>query len=263
MDNLEYLQKQLQISEGGGIYFEQGRVDAQKDSAFLFVGLGGTGSDALLRIKNQVRSRMKLPKTDDGFWAADVPKNVAFLELDTDLSTKGKGFGCARFDENSEFLSLSVQDLAGIIKAVQGGGIPNTEWLDPGVSPVAGSAGAGGIRQMGRLMLFWNIAEVRRKVEAAMDKLFVGGQPAPAKIYVFLLTGIAGGTGSGTFLDMAYIIRQIAEERHYQKPQLLGYLALADLYPNGKQSMLKANCFAALKELDYWMSVGEHQDSFR
>ncbi len=45
MDNLEYLQKQLQISEGGGIYFEQGRVDAQKDRAFLFVGLGGTGSD--------------------------------------------------------------------------------------------------------------------------------------------------------------------------------------------------------------------------
>ncbi len=111
MDNLEYLQKQLQISEGGGIYFEQGRVDAQKDRAFLFVGLGGTGS--------------------------------------------------------------------------------------------------------------------------------------------------------GTFLDMAYIIRQIAEERHYQKPQLLGYLALADLYPYGNQHVLKTNCFAALKELDYWMSVGEHQDSFR
>ena len=264
MDNLQYLKQQLQLGQGGGIYFDGGRILPEQDSAILFVGLGGTGADALLRIKNQVRSRMKLPKTDDGFWAADVPQNIAFLELDTDATVQNRSYGCARFDESgSDYASLSVADMNAVIREAREGNIPYTEWLDREVTPVQGAEGAGGIRQMGRLMLFWNISGVLTKLNAALDKLFLGVVPAPKKFYVFLVAGIAGGTGSGTFLDMAYILQRAVELKHYVTPKMLGYLVLSDLYNQGDPNMLKANCFAALKELDYWMSVREHEDAFQ
>ncbi len=264
MDNLDYLRNQLQLGQGGGIYFNDGRITPEPDSATLFVGLGGTGADALLRIKNQVRSRMKLPKTDDGFWAADVPQNIAFLELDTDEKVSRKTYGCARFDESgSDYASLSVTNLADVIREAREGKIPYTEWLDKEVTPVQGADGAGGIRQMGRLMLFRSISSVLSKLNAALDKLFQGVVPAPKKFYVFLVAGIAGGTGSGTFLDMAYIIQRAVDLKHYIKPKMLGYLVLSDLFDQGNPNMLKSNCFAALKELDYWMSVREHEDAFR
>ena len=42
----------------------------------MFVGLGGSGADALLRIKDQVKTRMILPADKTGAPVADQPKNI-------------------------------------------------------------------------------------------------------------------------------------------------------------------------------------------
>ena len=59
------LYDELSLSKNGGVYYEGTRVTPTQDP-ILFVGLGGTGVDAILRIKNEVQTRMPLPKNSDG-----------------------------------------------------------------------------------------------------------------------------------------------------------------------------------------------------
>ena len=56
----EHIQ-QLDVSLGGGIVSEKIRVDTI-DNPILIIGLGGTGIDALLRLKYQINRRFKLPE---------------------------------------------------------------------------------------------------------------------------------------------------------------------------------------------------------
>lgn len=56
----EHIQ-QLDVSLGGGIVSEKIRVDTI-DNPILIIGLGGTGIDALLRLKYQINRRFKLPQ---------------------------------------------------------------------------------------------------------------------------------------------------------------------------------------------------------
>lgn len=56
----EHIQ-QLDVSLGGGIISDKIRVDTI-DNPMLIIGLGGTGIDALLRLKYQINRRFKLPE---------------------------------------------------------------------------------------------------------------------------------------------------------------------------------------------------------
>lgn len=260
-----YLERQLGLSYGGGVYFEGSRVDPIKQKAFLFVGLGGTGADALLRIKNQVRARMNLPRDTNGVIIADAPANVGFLEIDSDDTTKLKTYGQVGFDpQEMDFQSIGVNNLASVIEQVlnhERTNNPEMAWYDDGVNAIAGRNGACGVRQIGRLLLFKNISQVRTKIQTVIRN--VAGRTN--SLYIFVVTGIGGGTGSGTFLDMAYLLRHIAaNDCQVNNVNLMGYIVTPDLnLKNGaKEENLYCNGFASLKELDYWMSSEEHLQPF-
>ncbi len=257
------LEQQLSLREGGGIYFSRARVNPISNKSILFVGLGGTGADALLRIKNQIKNRMNLPRDDSGAVIADTPNNIAFLEVDGDEDTAKKAHGQVTFNEyGKDFQCISVPDLPGVIENTQRTKHNSNiyDWFDDNVNAVAGSNGAGGIRQIGRLMLFYNISGIAEKINTLIRSIAVQGSNS---LYIFLVTGIAGGTGSGTFIDMAYILRQMAANLG-RSVQLFGYIVTPDLNEEngGRKEMLYSNGFACLKELDYWMSMEEHEQPF-
>ena len=97
------LEDQLSLSKNGGVYYDGTRVNPTKDP-ILFVGLGGTGADALLRVKSEVQSRMHLPKGDDGRVLRTAPNNISFLAVDTDKDILNKTYGVASFDRNGDEL---------------------------------------------------------------------------------------------------------------------------------------------------------------
>ena len=258
------LERELFLSKGGGIYYDGARVDADPKSATLFVGLGGTGADMLIRIKNEVKRRMVLPRNQHGRIISDTPRNIGFLALDTDLNTKNKTWGIAAFDIfGSEFCSLAVNDMpAVIVKHKQDAelGNPIWKWYDR-IDPVAGLDGAGGVRQIGRLMLFENIESVWKTVESKIKSI----KGNLNRLNIIVCTGIAGGTGSGTFLDMAFILRQIARDSQVTNLRTLGYIVLPEvnLLRGGEEGKLLTNGFACLKELDYWMCPDDDQQRDR
>ena len=256
----EQLEQQLLLNKGGGIYYENARVEASETEATLFIGLGGTGADMLIRIKNEVKRRMVLP-TINGKLVSDTPSNIAFLALDTDKNTTKKTWGTATFDQfGEEFCSLAVGDIPAIVtqwKAKAEAGVDEASWYDK-VDGVAALPGAGGIRQIGRLMLFENIRTINRRIQDKIRKITEDGINS---VTVVLVAGIAGGTGSGTFLDVAYLARHVLENLNIGSKKVYGYIVLPDvnLKKGGNEIDLWRNGFASLKELDYWMSPGENE----
>ena len=261
----EWLESTLSLSKNGGIYYGGAREYADERTAVLFVGLGGSGADVLLRIKDQVKSRMILPSDETGAPVADQPKNIGFLEIDTDNSVQKVAYGTAHFEQfGKEFCDISVKSTPVVssgIKKAKSAGEKCWQWLDDDVNPVVGSKGAGGIRQIGRMLLMNNIAKVINSVSEKIN-LLTQNTPNIERLLIYVCSGISGGTGSGILLDMAYIVREVA---HAKIPNTItmGYVLMPDVdelrsnVGEPYRTAWRANGYACLKELDYYTRTGE------
>ena len=260
------ISEQLSLSKNGGVYYDGIRMNPS-DDAFLFIGLGGTGADALLRIKNEIKKRMRLKQTDkDGkVTMLDLPANMALLAIDTDKRTLDeKSYGIATFDKfGREYVDISINGIANVYQDILKNKIksPIWNWLDSRLKVETIMHGAGGIRQAGRMMMIYNFLAVRQSIKEALERLH---NTEPEHTNIIIVTGIAGGTGSGIFLDMAFLLRNLAEDVGLPNTQVLGYIVLPDLNAKngGEESLLYSNGFASLKELEYWMDMSDHGDIF-
>lgn len=264
----EHIQ-QLDVSLGGGIVSEKIRVDTI-DNPILIIGLGGTGIDALLRLKYQINRRFKLPEDPLSKKKMDKPNNVEFLAFETNEQDRGKRYKGIGLDPINEFVLLSNPEIGGLLQNRSVLEPYITDWLSPELSITDGMNGAAGVRQAGRLLLFTKINQVVQAIDKKIKTLSVGTNK---KLMVFLLTGLSGGTGSGCFLDIAYIVRGIIERDHgsagIDRVNTLGYLFTPDINLSNKslsehtREYIKKNGYAALKELDYWMNVDSRGERFQ
>lgn len=264
----EHIQ-QLDVSLGGGIVSEKIRVDTI-DNPILIIGLGGTGIDALLRLKYQINRRFKLPEDPLSKKKHDKPDNVEFLAFETNEQDKNKKYRGIGLDPNNEFVLLSNAEIGGLLQNRSILEPYITDWLSPELSITDGMNGAAGVRQAGRLLLFTKINQVVQSIDKKIKTLSVGTNK---KLMVFLLSGLSGGTGSGTFLDISYIVRGLIERDYgsagIDRVNTLGYLFTPDVNLSNKslsehtREYIKKNGYAALKELDYWMNVDNRSERFR
>jgi hypothetical protein len=264
----EHIQ-QLDVSLGGGIVSEKIRVDTI-DNPMLVIGLGGTGIDALLRLKYQVNRRFKLPEDPYTKKKREKPANIEFLAFETNEHDRGKRYKGIGLDPMTEFVLLANAEIGSVLQNRSLIEPYIKEWLSPELTITDGINGASGVRQAGRLLLFTKIVQVVQTIERKIKSLMVGTNK---KLMVFLLTGLSGGTGSGCFLDISYIVRGILERDYgsagVDKVSILGYLFTPDVNLANKsltehsREYIKKNGYAALKELDYWMNVDERGERFK
>jgi len=264
----EHIQ-QLDVSLGGGIVSDKIRVDTI-DNPMLVIGLGGTGIDALLRLKYQINRRFKLPEDPISKKKRDKPDNVEFIAFETNEHDRNKKYKGIGLDPLTEFVLLSNAEIGGLLQNRSILEPYITDWLSNELIITDGISGASGVRQAGRLLLFTKIIQVVQAIEKKIAMLSVGTNK---KLMVFLLTGLSGGTGSGCFLDISYIVRGLMEREHgvsgVDKVSLLGYLFTPDVNLSNKslsdhsKEYIKKNGYAALKELDYWMNVDERGERFQ
>ncbi|MFB0831271.1 tubulin-like doman-containing protein [Brevibacillus laterosporus] len=264
----EHIQ-QLDVSLGGGIVSEKIRVDTI-DNPMLVIGLGGTGIDALLRLKYQVNRRFKLPVDSLSKKRKEKPDNIEFVAFETNEHDRNKRYKGIGLDPISEFVLLSNPEIGGVLQNRSILEPYITDWLSPELTITDGISGASGVRQAGRLLLFTKITQVVQTLEKKIKMLTEGTNK---KLIVFILTGISGGTGSGCFMDIAYIVRGILEREFgsagVDKVNSLGYLFTPDVNLSNKslsshtRDYIMKNGYAALKELDYWMNADERMDRFK
>jgi len=259
--------KQMDISLGGGLISEKIRIDTI-NHPILIVGLGGTGIDAMLRLKYQINRRFRLPDNELNKKKKQKPDNIEFLAFETNEHDRKryKGIG---LDQQSELVLLSNASIGSILN--NRSTIPDyiSSWLAPELTITDGTKGASGNRQAGRLLLFEKINHV---IDALDSKIRVLRLDQINKLQVFVLSGISGGTGGGSFLDIPYIIRGLVERdfgsKGIDKVEISGYLFTPDVHLSSNtmnihtEEYIQRNGYASLKELDYWMNVEERGERF-
>ena len=268
VEKRDIIQETLSLSKSGGIYFAGERVPADEKQMVLFVGLGGTGADALIRMKHQIYNRMKLPvDPKTGIPTADHPANVSFLALDTDGKTETLAYGNAQMAKNgSEVFNIGVSDWVPVLNKLEmdrENGISYAMWYPPksNINVVGGKDGASGKRPIGRAAFFNRYSDIYNRVKQALDRLNAAN-PTAQSLGIFLFTGIAGGTGSGNYLDISYMLKELGSKA-FKAVQVFGYVFLPDVNAkNFETDYLNYNGFSALKELDYFMEHGKESTHF-
>lgn len=221
-------------------------------SPTVVIGLGGTGHGVLLKLKKRFQDEFK-----------EVPPIVEFLSIDTtqeanrfEEAADGKR---VELEPNKERYMVQVEDPSTLLN-------PNNphilRWWTSGSTVSSIVSGAQQIRQRGRLALFANYSDIRdrlaqkidevRKVEnisAMKDKGFYVSERKG--VDVFVVSSLAGGTGSGMFLDIAFILRSINPSSNvsgvFILPRVFARLPGTDL--------IKANTYAALKEIESYSKI--------
>jgi hypothetical protein len=240
----------------GGIVCDLDRVE-MKDAPTLLIGLGGTGIDALTHTKHAIRRKMKLKDNET------VPGRVAFLGIDTNkIQIPQSQVGDTTLSD-IEFVDISEMAAPPLVLNEY-----ERDWLSKGVHLDVVGYGASGVRQFGRFMLIHRAAIVVNSIQQAVGRIWGAGRAdgtafpvATTRINVFIFSGVAGGTGSGTFLDMAYLVREAIERGmpiNYSV-NVYGVLYMpavneCKINDPAVRSYLPINGYAALKELDFWMN---------
>ncbi|HKS22638.1 MAG TPA: tubulin-like doman-containing protein [Thermoanaerobaculia bacterium] len=217
----------------------------------VVIGLGGTGYGALLKLKKRFIDAY-------GF----VPPIISFLSIDTTENAEG---GAAtetaavdgKLDHNETFV-LQVGHPAALVN----GGNPHIdEWWPPQIPTQSIIAGAGQVRARGRLALFARANDVYGRIRRAVDdvrnirnqKQMYADQfqvSTRAGVEVHIVGSVAGGTGSGTFLDIAFMARDIIGSD--EQSNFTGVLLLPGIFTRyAGVALVKPNAYGALKEIEY------------
>ena len=232
----------------------------------LIIGLGGTGADALLSIKRKFKERYVLPVI--GGEQQDKPARTSYLAVDTDAEELRRRGAADNRLVNAERFELVMPNLEAIIENPAAMYEWEKSWWDTRIPSNNARNGAGGFRQVGRLLLFRNADKLVETLKATIGNLMgVQRDEAGGSLNVIIASGISGGTGAGCFMDLPYLIRYImANFFDGVTVRIQGYLIMPGVNlkkfnnPNDNDNRrLKTNAFASLKELDFWMNWKQHE----
>ena len=221
----------------------------------LYVGLGGTGMAALLNTKKMFVDTY-----------GEVPPMIGFLGLDTDggaynkfLLSKKSPSGRVVL-EQSEQLPITVEKAMEIYNYDE----ENLGWLpkDNLKYLTSMTLGAGQVRSNGRFAFTVNRDKIVMRVRTILDKISNAIHDESKKyrpsdgddVEIAIVFSVCGGTGCGTFINTAYLLKEVAPSC-----KISGYAVL----PNVFRSMLKGagaaritpNAYGAIRDLDYLMSL--------
>lgn len=226
--------------------------------AAVIVGLGGTGLEIITMVKRMIVER---------FGALDQLPIVAFLHADTASEepklTPTRVLGQDISLTQRERITLKMPAISDGGTAYLGSRSEIREWFPPTLRIENDFAlGAGAVRAYGRVALAENAQQFELALRACVKQVndddrrrYVAkqwGAAVDGGIDVYLVCSLLGGTGSGTFLDAAYLARHVVKPFH-DNSQVLGFLLIGG--GSSVESVNLANCYGALKELSYYSTA--------
>lgn len=255
-EEAKQLLKELSCKKGGSILGKVERHKLNPTSRLLFIGIGGAGCQTVNKIKGVYETKF------------EENPDVKFMCIDTDQDDvnalkRGKDGGNIVADEIVDLYDAKSQrlliDKPEIVK----------DWLNPEVpAEIINEKGAKSRRVVGRVLLCGTpkYAALENTIKNLINDFSRNGI-----IEVVICAGISGGTGSGTFIDISYMVRMILENLGLEEgtsTNLYGVFYTPDVQKSipevGKSpatwKTVQQNGYAAMKELSYFMNVGKEEE---
>ena len=260
--------RNLALSQGGGIISYNQQARQEENIVNIFIGLGGTGVDCLREIKTQVYNRIEPDLiTNDG---KVVYEHIRFLGFDRDIMSfhsigdEDSRCNCLPLFE-SEMFALAGPGIT--LKAVKQARDVFTQyaWLSDHIDPI-GLDGyePSGLRQEGRFLIMANADKFMARVQNVIADSKRG--LCNPRVVIHIISGLGGATGSGIFLDVCYMLREILKTEC--NTGMCGYfftpdVNVAHVQSNNTKKYIQQNGYAALQELDYCMNIEKNHGKFR
>ena len=253
--------------------FAPAKRSAQNNARFLIVSYGGTGGKALQKIRDTLKTYLNAKDYDD---------YVRILAIDTDGTAQYETIAITRPDgtteeikkqifDNSEFCQLSS---TGARDALDTDQVTLGQWINPSLPNMIKTdynyldgKGASATREVGRLTLYPQATNdtVRKRISALVGEL-TDGNADPLNVIV--VSGISGGTGSGTIIDLTYLIRECIKGMSsflYSRTKVAGMVLLPPTGSSNDPILIKRgnrNGYAALKEINHFMTLKAREDQY-
>ena len=254
-----------QVDAGNGMLFgtaTAGKAEPRKNALTLVIGVGGSGAAA-------VAEAVKLA---DRRFIPEYRNFVDFLVVDSDV----REIEQAGKNGNVRTLHISTSGLKHRMELC-----PGCEYrpeffrkfmpADYETHSKLIGCGAGADRMTGKLKLYdrtedgCTTNDVR--FQDMIEELFHGKWSVyrHLPVDIVILTGISGGTGSGTFMDLAARAKQACRMAGVAEVKVYGYIMLPDTaeeltYAGKWHEIFYQNGYAALKELESYMSIGFNRE---
>ena len=180
----------------------------------LIIGIGGCGAEVIRRVRRLLIDR---------FARFENVPIVRFLYIDTDPNWLREM--AAEIEEDirlpdAERFDAQFPDATGLYRGIREGDYPHYAWfaIEKLEHHRSVTHGAGTIRQLGRLCFWHHAARIRDKMARLLGDVNADahadfmenryGIVVDPGMNVHIVAGLAGGTGSGMFLDVAYLARR-------------------------------------------------------
>lgn len=226
----------------------------------IVIGVGGTGLEVVRRLKKLLRR----------YYRTEELEIFQFIVFDTAAQEVPEGEEPL---DAGEFCYLGAFDAADMIRHLNENHYIARWW--PGGTkrpyrPKFSGTGANRVRAVGRLVLFIYLGNtilprLQAKIDRAIEVNAQHGMGA-SSIKFYIVCSLAGGTGSGMVLDLAYICRMLGL-RTQSAAYLTGILVLDDAFLPKAQTQntaaeFSANTYAALREINYFSAVRRFSEQY-
>ena len=233
----------------------------------LFVGVGGSGGNTVRAIRELLLARLH----SVGWEGNDLPKCWKTLWIDTISQQSRGGFPAKKLNDEDYYGLVRGQIAYETVKNDILQTFPPHKqnemlsgWL-PSRSTVPVSKGAGQYRAIGRTVGVYQIRAMkdflkrhidelsgnqsRQELEKVNDLFKIAPDGKKSQTQVFVISSMAGGSGSGLFQDVAQIIKALDSELdQFMHVLLYGADVFALSVPENMRRSVDANTLGALNE---------------
>jgi serine/threonine protein kinase len=219
----------------------------------VIIGIGGMGIQVLRCLKRAMAAQTH---------GAALP-HLRFLAVDCDATSLRELTTDTQHPfQTHEVFHASLNRPSHYIKSDAGGGVIN--WLgSQTLYKLPRTPTAAEVRGFGRLAFCDHAPAIARQLKASIDEcrqpkaledanLATGLGIRSEQVRVYIIAGLSGGTGSGMFLDMAYLARHILREAGLTMADVIGMFLLPPTSRSGAISQAVINAQAALVELNHY-----------
>ncbi len=221
----------------------------------LVIGLGKLGLDTLVHLRKFIAQQFGQP---------EMLPQIRMVGIDTDGEALQKaGLGDAKWSmRNHEIVHARLHRPTYYMR--RDGELPTNDWMSAkNIFRIAKTANSSGFRSLGRLAFVDNYRIIANALEMELraccsdDTLHalakhpdLGLRSQTPRVYI--VASLAGTTGSGMFLDAAYVVRHLLKQQGVERAEVVGLFFLPPVQREGIRSLALAHSYAALTELHHY-----------